>query len=208
MKNVILLVFFSSLLFSKKSFAQDSCDGKCVSNETLEKVKIALKELENIKNSPATGEFKDEIVIVHDWDGRVYINGGNPHPIKMKLKIGDHIDRDMELRLPVVVYYREKPPDPMFRLRFRAQFGLLIPSAIDSISSSFDAGIGLDWFHYSIFNTYIHAGFRSSGAGLGVDITKNFGFMTGYSVQYDGWKSQSLSGFYFSFNLSFFVSLL
>ncbi|HEY8097920.1 MAG TPA: hypothetical protein VIE65_17825, partial [Methylobacter sp.] len=139
-----------------------------------------------------------------DWDDRVYINGGSKKPIQATLKLGDTINRDMEMTLPIKVYYREKPPDPMFRLRIRAQAGILVPELIHTLQGKndpfWDAGIGWDFFHLNAVNIAAYTGIRSVGAGIGLDLTKNFGPYLGYSLKYDGFQSSLLTGIYFSFN--------
>jgi len=63
------------------TFAQDPpvsgapcvpCNGKCLTVEEVGKLREAIDELEDIHNSPAVVEFQDQLVIVRDWDGRVY----------------------------------------------------------------------------------------------------------------------------------------
>ena len=70
------------------------------------------------------------------------------------MKIGQTIDRDLEMTLPIQIGYREEPSDPMFRLRIRAQAGILVPELVQTIqgqSESFwDAQVGFDFFHLKI----------------------------------------------------------
>lgn len=177
--------------------------GKCLTADQYEAVKKALRELDDVHDSPAVLKVEQPVVIVQDWQGRVYVNGGDQKPIPVKLKIGQHIDRDLAVTLETRVFYREKPPDPMFRLRIRAQAGLLIPQlvkAVDEKQNFFDAGVGLDFFHLGPVNVSANLGVFSSGGGLGLDLTKNFGVLAGYALAYDGWKSGALGGVYFSFN--------
>jgi hypothetical protein len=178
--------------------------GKCLSAEQFEKVKQALRELDDVYDSPAVIKVEQPVVIVQDWQGRVYVNGGDQKPIPMKLTIGKHVNRDMAVTLETRVFYREKPPDPMFRLRLRAQAGLLVPQLVDAAKGTkqnfFDGGLGLDFFHLGPVNVSANLGVFSSGGGLGLDLTKNFGVLAGYALAYDGWRSGVLAGAYFSFN--------
>lgn len=176
--------------------------GKCLTSDQYEQVKKALVELDDVHKSPAEIKVEQPVVIVQDWQGRVYVNGGDQKPIPMKLKIGQYVDRDMAVTLETRVFYREKPPDPMFRLRIRAQAGLLVPQLIDAVKAKqnfFDGGVGFDFFHLGPANVSANVGIFSSGAGLGLDLTKNFGVLAGYAMVYDGWKSGALIGTYFSF---------
>lgn len=180
------------------------CDGICLSESDSAQVAAALKELKGIKESPAKIEVTDTIIVIRDWDNRVYINGGSAKPIKLKLKLGPTIERDMEATLPIQVNYREKPPDPMFRLRIRAQAGVLVPEMIKSFSRGvkdfWDASVGLDFFHVGPVNLAISPGIRSIGIGPGLDITKNFGVTAGYAFVYRGFDSSAFASVYFSFN--------
>lgn len=178
---------------------QGSCDGTCLSHDDSRKVAEALRELKQIKESEARIEFRDPVVIVRDWDDRVYVNGGEARPLRLTLRVGT-VERDMEAVVPVQVGYRERPPDPPFRLRLRAQAGILMPALLRRPKDGFDAGFGFDFFHLGELNLAVHAGFRSAGCGVGLDVTKNFGPYVGYSVVYDGWSSGILSGVYMSFN--------
>jgi len=179
-------------------------DGVCLNKEQKEQVTAAVKEFDDIKSSKAEIEVVEPIVIIRDWENRIYINGGEKKPIKLKLKIGKTIDRDMEMTLPIEVGYREEPPDPMFRLRIRAQAGFLIPEVIQTIQGQhenfWDASIGFDFFHLSWFNFSIYAGVRSVGVGPGIDVTKNFGLYSSFAFVYETIRISNSTGVYFSFN--------
>ncbi len=172
----------------------------CLTAEEKKTVGDSLRELKDIRESKAEIEVKDEVVIVRDWEDRVYVNGGDLKPLRATLRIGDSVERDLEMRLPVRLSYREKPPEPMFRLRIRAQAGVLVPRVLDSFKDGWDAGVGWDFMHLGPVNLSAYTGIRSAGGGLGLDLTKNFGPYVGYSVLYDGWESGALAGIYFSLN--------
>ncbi len=201
-----LAALFASLLTTSAVHADcvPEPGGVCLSAVELEEVKKALLELDSIHKSPAVVTTSDKIVIIHDWKGRVYVNGGETKPLRYKLKIGETIDRDLVAKVDTQVHYRPKPPDPMFRLRIRAQLGLLLPEMSESFGGQWkdfiDAGIGWDFFHYKMFNVSAYTGVRSAGAGIGLDVTKNFGPYIGYSFVYDGFRSSVMFGTYVSFN--------
>ena len=190
---------------------------ECINNNSggvyltkINKNKIikALKELKNIYDSKAELIFKEPIIIIRDWKDRIYINGGAKKPIKVELKIGKHIDRDFNASLPIRIFYRKAPPVPWFRLRIRAQVGILVLEAIHDISGTnnlrpfWDAGIGWDFMRIPMINLNLagYTGIRSVGGGVGLDLTKNFGVYVGYGLIYNGFRSSVLTSFYFAFN--------
>jgi len=196
------------LAMSTPALAQDppSCPepSKCITAAQKQKILEAIDELDDIHKNPASITLQEPIVIVRDWQDRVYINGGTNVPIKAKVKIGKHVDRDVAITLQPQLWYRPKPPDPMFRLRIRAQAGILVPQAIFTATGDkqpfWDSGLSWDFFHLGIVNLAAYTGIRSSGIGPGVDLTRNFGIYGGYAIVYDGWKSSALLSAYFSFN--------
>ncbi len=172
----------------------------CLEPGDAKTVVESLKELRGIKESKAELRFKEDIVLVRDWQDRVYINGGEAKPVDATLTLGDTVSRDMQVQLPVQVYYRPKPPDPIFRLRVRAQAGILVPVVWKDSKHGWDAGLSWDFVHYDIFNLAAYTGVRSAGAGVGMDLTRNFGPYVGYSLVYDGLTSGLMAGAYMSFN--------
>lgn len=184
--------------------AECPADGKCLTAEQLDAVKKAVKELDEIHRAPAVVTVEDPIVIIHDWDGRVYVNGGATRPLRMKLRIGPTVERDMAATVTARVYYRPKPPDPMFRLRIRAQASLLPLEALRTDEAGrlrfWDAGVGWDFFHLGDLNVSAYTGVYSAGGGIGWDVTRNFGPYVGYSLVYDGLRSSVAVGAYMSFN--------
>jgi len=191
---------------------QDACPvkkdgGVCLSKEQKEELKKAVQELKDIHETPVELEV-EPIIIIRDWEDRIYINGQDGKPLKGKIKIGETIDRDIQSELEIQVHYRPEPPPPMFRLRIRAQAGFLSTPLINVFDGSntfydaFDVGIGWDFFgiHKIHMNVAAYTGLRSVGAGVGFDITKNFGIYGGYSFIYQNFQSSGLLQIYFSFN--------
>ncbi len=208
MKYVVVPCALAALLASRASLAQDPAPAPppcpepytlCLVHSDEDTVVQSLKELKSIKESKAVLKIKEDIVIVRDWQDRVYVNGGSAKPIDATLTLGDTVSRDMQIQLPIQVYYRPKPPDPMFRLRVRAQAGLLLPMIWKNSKGGWDAGLGWDFMHYDVFNLAAYTGVRSAGGGVGMDLTRNFGPYVGYSLVYDGLTSGIIAGCYFSF---------
>lgn len=179
--------------------------GVCLTKDEKEKVVAAVKELDEIHQAKAVLELQEPIIVIRDWNDRIYINGGKTKPIRARLRLGSTIDREMEATIDVQVHYREKPPDPLFRLRIRAQAGILVPEAFRTIKngnveSFWDASLGLDFVHIGIVNAAAYTGIRSVGIGPGIDLMKNFGVIGGYAFKYDGFASSAFISAYFSFN--------
>lgn len=182
--------------------------GICLTKDQRDKLSEAVLELQDIHGSKAEIELQEPIVIIRDWEDRIFVNGGEKKPIELKLRVGKHIDRDLEVQLPIQVFYREEPPDPMFRLRIRAQLGILVPQLIKTVGDRndlepfWDAGVGWDFFHIQnlSLNVAAYTGIRSAGLGAGLDLTKNFGIYAGYGIMYDGWDHTLLTSVYFAFN--------
>lgn len=209
MKNAAVPCVLAVLLSAATALAQDqtptvpACPepySLCLTQPDSDTVVSSLKELKSIKESKAVLKLKDSIVIVRDWQDRVYINGGSAKPIDATLTLGDTVSRDMQIQLPIQVYYRPKPPDPMFRLRVRAQMGLILPVIWKDAKGGWDAGLSWDFMHYDVFNLAAYTGVRSAGGGIGMDLTRNFGPYAGYALVYDGFTSDVMVGAYFSFN--------
>lgn len=204
MKKLTVALALSVAIASRAATAADCIPpdgGKCLDKEQLEAVKKAVRELDSIHSAAAEVTIQDPVVIVHDWDGRVYVNGGPSRPIRAKLTVGPTVERDLTVTVPVQVYYRDKPPDPMFRLRIRAQAHVLpIEAFRPGVSRFWDAGVGWDFFHLGPVNAALFTGVYSAGGGLGLDVTRNFGFYAGYSLVYDGLRSTAAAGAYMSFN--------
>lgn len=171
----------------------------CLTAEEKQVVGDSLRELKEIREAKARLILEDDVVIVRDWQDRVYVNGGEGRPLRAVLKVGP-VEREMEVKLPIQTFYRERPPEPMFRLRIRAQAGVLVPSVLKDFRSGWDAGAGWDFMHVGPVNLSAYTGIRSAGGGLGLDLTKNFGPYAGYAIVYDGWRSAAIAGVYFSLN--------
>lgn len=199
---------FLILLWPTPSLADVPCTpppgGKCITAQQLSEIKQALDELGNIHSAPAVVTTNDKIEIIQDWGGRVYVNGGSTATLKLQLSLGDTVKREMALELTPIISTREKPEDPPFRLRIRAQAGLLATQLVRTSEGHYqtfwDMGISLDFFHVSSFNVASYLGVNSLGAGVGYDLTRNFGPYIGYSLAYEGPSSSLLIGAYFSFD--------
>jgi hypothetical protein len=202
--NFFLLPLFLLPVAAQIAPETRTVEAVCTDASVIDRCMEAAMELKDLHDSSAEIEFHDPVIIVHDWDGRIYVDGGDQKPMRATLTIGHFVERELEMTLPISVQYREEPPEPMFRLRFRAQAGILVPEVIKvfdgQATRTFDAQLGLDWFHLGPFNTSVNLGVVSCGAGFGMDLTKNFGLMAGYAFIYSKLQSGAITGIYFSFN--------
>lgn len=92
---------------------------------------------------------------------------------------------------------------PVWGFRFRPKFagsylfvdGFSSSKAVDGV----DVGLLWDFFYYKAVNLNVATGFRSIGAGLGADLTRNFGLYGGWSISWWTFKQNPQLGLYFSF---------
>lgn len=201
-----LLAFLLALALPSIAHAQQCVPppgGACITKEQKESLREAALELKDVHDSPVKLELKEPVVIIVDWEGRVYVNGGANKPLPVHLTLGQHVDRDLAVTLPTQIFHRPKPPDPMFRLRIRAQAAIMLPHLINVLQDGgtvpIDGGIGWDFFHVGPVNAAVHTGVRTSAFTVGLDLTQNFGVFAGPGVAYDGLKFVVNTGFYFAF---------
>jgi hypothetical protein len=62
-----------------------------------------------------------------------------------------------------------------------------------------DGGVLIEPFYIQWVNFNLYVGVRSTGIGVGVDITKNMGAYLGYSISWASWKSNPFLSIYFAF---------
>ncbi len=173
----------------------------CVEKEDL---KLFLKLAEERKClDDTTPEFKlDSITIIMDEDGRVFYSGADPNkPYKLEMT-WCHYKATGEGEVKVLAAMNE-PPTWGFRFRPKAYLGYLpfkLMQKDSDFSSGLDAGLLLDVFYVKWVNFNVAAGFRSTGAGAGFDLTSNFGLYLGYSFAWDMKPTHNLLGAaYFAF---------
>lgn len=172
----------------------------CVEKEDLKKFLQLAKERQCLDDT--TPKFTlDGITVVTDQDGRVFYSGADPEkPYKLHMS-WCHYEVSGEGEVKLIAAMTE-PPTWGFRFRPKAFVGYLPLRAFEDdaeASDGFDAGLMLDFFYYKWANLNVHAGFRSTGAGFGFDLTKNFGAYLAYAF---GWKEpyhQALGSIYFAF---------
>jgi len=201
MKMKLLVTLVSLLLLSGLAWAQEPkpCEGGiCVPPEHIEAFVGLLERSKCMQETPPKVTL-DPITIIADEEGRIYTTGDKPHPYRIHIDWCDYeITGEGKIKLLVA-----KMEPPVWGFRFRPKFtaGYLPVLALKKKDaySGIDAGILWDVFHYQWLNFNISTGLRSSGVGLGADLTRNFGVYAGYAIAYDGWVSNPHAGLYFSF---------
>ncbi len=174
----------------------------CVPEGDMQKIVTVLREkkCQQIEKP----EFKlDPIQIIVDKQGRVFFTGADPKPYTLKMTWCDY---EITARGKVnVVAAMRQPSIWGFRLRPKAYMGIL-PSEVfyDSndprdLGDFMDAGVMVDFLYYDWANLNAAMGYRSVGAGGGIDLTENFGSYAGYAVTWGSWHHNVNIGLWFSF---------
>lgn len=141
----------------------------------------------------------DSVTIITDKDGRVYYSGNQPKPNKIQMEWCNYkIDAEAPIK---VVVLQDKPKDWGFRFRLKFYGGFLFLDAVErpSAAEGADLGLAVDFFHWKYINLNTQLGFRSVGASVGVDITKNFGALGGFGYSFWTLRPNPMVGLYFSF---------
>lgn len=175
------------------------CEGTCVPAGDMTKIVKVLQERQCFdKTKP---EFKlDPINIIVDREGRVFFSGSDPQPYKLHMKWCNY-EAEGVGKVKVLAAVQE-PPTYGFRFRPKAFAGMLVLEPFregKKPKDGIDAGLMLDVLYWKDLNVNVHAGFRSVGAGVGLDIFRNFGFYTGYALAWDGFKSNPEASLWFAF---------
>jgi len=174
----------------------------CVDKEDLKKFLQLAQERKCLDETKPDFQL-DPIIIITDEEGRVFYTGNDPKkPYKLSME-WCHYKAEAEGDVKVVAAMNE-PETWGFRFRPKAYLGYLPlkPLLKDDVkfSEGIDAGLMLDFFYVQWVNVNITAGFRSTGVGVGFDLTKNFGVETGYVFSWSEPMGHSaLGSIYFAF---------
>jgi hypothetical protein len=173
-------------------------DGTCVEKKDLE-LFLQLAKDHKCRSEQDPKIKSDSVTIIVDRKGRVFGSGTGPKPYKLHIEWCNY-EIDAKSNIELQVAQREEPTWG-FRLRFKATFGLLVADIIteDEFHHALDGGVLFEPFfvHWGNFNVY--AGVKSFGAGLGFDLTQNFGLYGGYALTWASWRSNPFASFYFAF---------
>lgn len=195
----ILAVMVALAVLARVAHADECRAGStCVPQEDLE-VFVKLLQEQKCRNENPPKFQLDGITIIEDQDGRIYGSGSDPKPYTLHMNWCNYeVTATGKVQLFVA---KREPPFWGFRFRPKFQSGFLFTDAIakENALSAIDVGVLLEGFYYRSVNLNLAAGFRSVGAGVGLDITKNFGAYAGYALSYDGLRSNPYLGLSFAF---------
>ena len=199
---MLKVLFFTLLLFTIPVRAQNNpaclSPSVCVSERDMAVFIELLREKQCFQTKPPVFT-EDSITVIVDRDGRVYGSGNNPVPHKLKIDWCNYqINAESNIQLQVA---QRVEPTWGFRFRPKATFGILVADLFrgNVFHESLDGGILIEPFYVQWVNANAYIGIRSLGAGLGVDLTKNFGAYVGWSITWGFWRSNPYISFYFAF---------
>lgn len=170
----------------------------CLPEADLEKF-VALARERKCLDTESPSFQVDRIVVVTDSDGRVFHSGADPRkPYQLTMR-WCHLTVEAEGTVEVVAAMAT--PETMgFRFRPKAYLSYLpLKVSKRDFNEGLDAGVLLDVGHYEWANFNLAFGFRSVGAGVGFDLTANFGLYAGYGLGWTYPLHNVNGGIYFAF---------
>jgi len=180
--------------------APQSCQGGvCMPSKDMAVFLEVLREKRCLKTTKPDFQL-DEVVIVTDKDGRVFYSGADPKPYTLTMKWCNY---ELEASGKVQVVAAMMAPETWgFRFRSKAYLGALPLEMLrdeNEATDGIDAGLMVDFFYYEWVNLNAGVGFRSLGAGVGFDLTNNFGGYVGYAITWSGFRSTANGALWFAF---------
>ncbi len=196
MKTLLALAVLSPILAKAEtpppasppveSYCTSSADQVCIERKDLDLFIDLARERRCLDNTKPVFEL-DSVTVMQDVDGRIFYSGADPkHPYKLTMS-WCHYKIEAQGKVQIVAAMKE-PETWGFRFRPKAYLGLLPTKYFEgeSFSSGVDAGLLVDFFYVHSLNLNVAAGFRSTGIGVGVDLTSNAGVYAGYAF---GWTA-------------------
>lgn len=195
-----LAVALAALLLAPRAAQAAECasGAVCVPPEDMTTFVALLKEKKCLQTMPPSFKL-DPVTIVIDKDGRIYGTGTEPKPYKLHLDWCNYqVDAVGQVHIQAAQAIQ---PSWGFRFRAKAVLGILGTEALksDSWTQGIDGGLLLEPFFLQWANVNAYVGVRAVGAGLGFDLTRNFGGYLGYAVSFAEWRSNPYAGVSFSF---------
>jgi hypothetical protein len=170
---------------------------KCVPEEVAARQAAALKEYLCLQNSAGPLIELQPMVVLLAEDGTISL----PPALEGSMK---WCAWEYGLTAPLKVTLAKKagagaaaPAEPVWGFYPRWRAGLLLAPtvALDdgaSKDSAWEPALLFQAFHFKAFHLNAHAGWRSGGLGLGLDLTRNLDVSAGVAVR---WSSLSLAPF-------------
>lgn len=178
----------------------ESCpDGMvCVEKTDWDKVATVLREKQCMLDK-APQLSSDPIMIVVDKQGRIYGSGSSPKPLTLHLEWCNYDITATGQTTIVAAQYVE--PDWGFRFRPKATVGILGTELLvgEPVKNAVDGGVLLEPFYFHFLNLNGYIGVRSTGVGLGLDVTRNFGVNMSYAITWGEWRSNPFVSVSFAF---------
>jgi hypothetical protein len=176
------------LLLSPVARAQEACDGGvCVEQEDLTKFVQLAEDAKCRETTPPTFQL-DPITVMVDEDGRIYGSGSDPQPYKLTMTWCNYqVEGKGQVK---IIAAKRIPKEYGFRFRPKAAMGYLPVTAFEEKNASMgiDIGVLLEpvYYHWGNLNGYV--GVRSTGAGVGLDVTRNMGVYIGWAIAWKNWQ--------------------
>lgn len=193
--TLALLVGAIFFFFASIALAAEPCpDGKvCVDREDMKTFLTLAQEKKCLLTT--TPEVKtDPIVVVVDKEGRVYSSGSNPRPFTVQLNWCNYNLTAQGQTKTVAAMAVES--EYGFRFRPKATLGILGTELLSGVKfqDTVDGGVLLEPFFYKFLNLNAFVGVRSTGGGIGVDLTHTVGLYFGYAITWADWRSNPMAG--------------
>lgn len=170
----------------------------CVPQEDM-RVFVKLLQNEKCRNVNLPKIEADSVKIIVDKKGRIYGSGTGAYPYTLHINWCNYqIEAKSEIKLEAAQYVE---PIWGFRFRPKATLGILTADLFreKALYETLDGGLLLDFFYIRWANVNAYIGVRSFGAGVGADLTNNFGIYLGYALEWGSWLSNPYVSIYFSF---------
>jgi hypothetical protein len=198
-KSLLAALVAASLFYTPTAHAADCEAGStCVTKSDMD-VFIALLREKQCLQGTKPEVTTDSIAIVLDQDGRIFASGSNPLPWTLRVKwCGYMIEVQGSTHIDAAMRVEQESG---FRFRVKASMGILGVEAFKRTpwTEAVDVGVLVEPFFYHSLNLNVAVGMRSFGAGIGLDLARNFGLYAGYATAYSGLRANPYVGTYFSF---------
>ena len=183
------LTFPLLLLMPSKAYGQTTCEAgsKCVPPDDMAVFVKLLREKQCLQSAKPEVKF-DPITLTEDKEGRVFVTGANPLPYTVRMKWCNYeVEATGKLNVTVA---KVEPETWGFRFRLKAAPGYLPVTALTEQDgyAGVDFGLLAEPFFVQWANLNAYVGVRSVGAGVGFDLTRNFGLYVGYAVTWGTWQ--------------------